>query len=303
MRALILRAGHTITVHDMTGQRVRLSGLREGRPESERAYVEWTVDMARSAGLLSKDNWRKYPRAMLLARATGDLARMLFPDVIKGLGYVAEDDVPDLGLVPEDPEPEQPAPKAVQRRTRPRKATVDQPPTPAIAGPRKPPDDAPIAPRPPAPTRVDPTDVPLPDMPEAEPPPQPEQAPPEPDPGTGPTGTSDPEQRPPPEAMGEAPRRALMAKFAKVLAGRVDRQSERPTRLAILAAIVGHHVESSTHLTRAEGYRALEAVSAIERGDAAWDWDPSTGAVVITDTRPPPEDPWQRGPGDWARGE
>jgi hypothetical protein len=96
MRAVILRNGHTLTVHSLSGTMARVSGLRVGEPESARVTIEWTLDMARAAGLLTKDNWRKYPRAMLLARATSDLARLLFPDALAGFGEIDDDSAPSV---------------------------------------------------------------------------------------------------------------------------------------------------------------------------------------------------------------
>lgn len=148
-RALILRDGHTLTVHEATGTRVRVSGLRAGRPEAERVVIDWTLDMARAAGLVNKANWRSYPRAMLMARATGDLARVLFPDVIKGLGYLREsaDDATVLNgwAGPEtEAAPVAPPVKAIQRR-------------PRGSVPRVEPDDAPHdAPAPDVPPETDP---------------------------------------------------------------------------------------------------------------------------------------------------
>lgn len=98
MRALVLRAGHDLWVAESSGNRVRMAGRRSGSTHT--VEVEWSLDMARAAGLASKDVWKRYPRAMLTARATTELCRLLFPDVIGGLSYLAEE---------LEPEPEQPS--------------------------------------------------------------------------------------------------------------------------------------------------------------------------------------------------
>jgi hypothetical protein len=279
-RAMILRAGHRLTVHELTGTRARVSGLRAGAPESERTTVEWTTDMARAAGLLGKKNWREYPRAMLLARATGDLARMVFPDVVKGLGMVAEDDAAELGTwaatVDEAPEPAPTPRKAVQRRTRPRNAAPAQDP-PAVSERPGEARGAPYVepPNPPAPTRVDPVDRPLPGMPVDTPlPPVPEldtEGPPE----VAPRGK---------DTIGPAQLRALHTMLGKTM-GPV----QRADKLAMLGAILGHPVPTSTGITRAEGFRALSFLDAIQTGQATW--EVIDGELVVTDLRDPPDEP------------
>lgn len=122
MRALILAAGHELVFVEATTQQVTMRARR--RHTETWTELTWTLDMARNAGLVAKDNWRKYPRAMLTARCTDELAGMVFPDVIHGL-RVVEAIVDDLGE--QEPEPElatvrSPAKKAAPRKRTPRKA-------------------------------------------------------------------------------------------------------------------------------------------------------------------------------------
>ena len=88
MRALVNRAGHRVDVVEAKQDRVTLSGQR--RDTGARATVTWTLADAQRAKLTSNPSWGKYPRSMLLARATSELCRMLFADVIGGL-YTPEE--------------------------------------------------------------------------------------------------------------------------------------------------------------------------------------------------------------------
>jgi hypothetical protein len=89
--ALIRKAGHHVHFEyvekDERPYSVTAVGWRKDEPE----YIEriaWTMDMAREvrdrkgALLADKANWKNYPRAMLRARATAELARTLFGDVL-----------------------------------------------------------------------------------------------------------------------------------------------------------------------------------------------------------------------------
>jgi hypothetical protein len=53
------------------------------------------MDQAKKAGLEGKTNWRKYPKQMLQARATGELARLAFADCLGGMGYL-EDEISEI---------------------------------------------------------------------------------------------------------------------------------------------------------------------------------------------------------------
>lgn len=47
--------------------------------------MTWTIDDAKRAGLLGKKNWACYPKAMLRARVSADLARAVYPDALMGI--------------------------------------------------------------------------------------------------------------------------------------------------------------------------------------------------------------------------
>jgi len=64
---------------------------RKGDPDVTPVSVTWTIADARRAGLArGGSGWEKYPSQMLSARASVDLARMVYPDVAGGL-YTPEE--------------------------------------------------------------------------------------------------------------------------------------------------------------------------------------------------------------------
>lgn len=68
---------------EMTSQRCTCETLRGGEPEPTR--LTWTLDDAKAANLLGKDNWKKYPRSMLRNRCQAELARAVYPDEVDGV--------------------------------------------------------------------------------------------------------------------------------------------------------------------------------------------------------------------------
>jgi hypothetical protein len=82
---------------------------RRGDPEP--TTLSFTIEQARAAKLTGKDNWSKYPEAMLRARCIAALARAVYPDLVLGVYETDElapveraiNVAPVRGIVSDDP--------------------------------------------------------------------------------------------------------------------------------------------------------------------------------------------------------
>lgn len=90
MRALVLAAGHHLVVSESSAERCVIDAARRGSEHVQRS--EFTMADAKTAGL-GGNNWVRYPKSMLLARASSMACRAVFPDVIQG--FVAEEELRD----------------------------------------------------------------------------------------------------------------------------------------------------------------------------------------------------------------
>lgn len=89
MRAIVQQQGHEIELVESTDTRCVMRGRRKDSEAWQE--VEWTTDRARLMGLLGKDQWKKNPKGMLVARATGELSRLIASDALHGMAYVSEE--------------------------------------------------------------------------------------------------------------------------------------------------------------------------------------------------------------------
>lgn len=92
-RGLVLAAGHEIEFTELTDATVTVRGRRAG--DERWTSVTWTADRARRAGLAGKNTYRAYPRAMLAARASAELCRLMFADVTHGMAATEEIEAPE----------------------------------------------------------------------------------------------------------------------------------------------------------------------------------------------------------------
>lgn len=275
-RALVFAAGHEIEIEQSDGGLCRLRGRRRGQEQWTR--VEWTIDTARAAGLLSKKGsaWASYPRAMLLARATTELCRMIFPDVIRGFRGLEEalDMADGDAAVAGTPEPVSGG-ATVQRKPRARKKAAPalppgETPTverPAIDGPPLPGEDQPEVVSGEVAEHPDPVEPPLPELPA-------EQQGDEDLPAASQEGEAETRPAAPSDDTAEPVEpEAEVANFAgvskaqlRMIHGHMNGfdlggNDNRAVRLAVIGTIVGHPVESSNDLTRQEASTLIDTLA------------------------------------------
>lgn len=233
LRAIVQSFGHELVLVESTATRCRMKGRRAGSTEWQN--VTWTIDRAKDLGLTGKDNWRKQPGAMLVARATSELARLIASDAILGIGYTAEE-VADgaAGDVPLVADGDEPAPtrRTLSRRTH----------TPAGA-------DAPDAAE-----VVQAAD----DAGSVE------------DAAGDPSAPA----APPPQDS-EAITRAQLTKIAAsmtdlgITPNTLPKDQARAAALAYVARVIGREVESRNDLTKAEAHQVIEALEYDLQADVA----------------------------------
>ncbi len=95
MNQMIRQRNHSITKDKKSDENICI--LHGKRVDNGDTWVEsFSIDDAKKAGIY-RNQWIKYPKDMLFARALSRLARQLFPDVIKGCYVQGEiSDAPPL---------------------------------------------------------------------------------------------------------------------------------------------------------------------------------------------------------------
>ena len=138
-RALATRAGYRILVTDASRTSVTAKVVLTATGETL-GSVTYTIEDARTAGLAGKDNWKKNPEDMLVARATSRAVRRYCSDALVGGGLTEDeaesllvDDTPTVTAEVVTPDPvTEPEPVVEDAEI------VDEPTSPPAAPARKP---------------------------------------------------------------------------------------------------------------------------------------------------------------------
>ena len=86
-----LKADAMLARFQASGGRVQWREMTESRvcaefshPQGGTIEIDWTIDMAKRAGLTKNLTWTQYPRAMLRARCVSEGIRTVYPGVVVG---------------------------------------------------------------------------------------------------------------------------------------------------------------------------------------------------------------------------
>lgn len=97
MRGLVQSHGHEVELVESSDNHCVMRGRRRaGHGLTGAVYggwqtVTWTIDRAARLGLTGKDQWKKQPATMLIARATGEVCRLIASDALHAMPYAAEE--------------------------------------------------------------------------------------------------------------------------------------------------------------------------------------------------------------------
>jgi hypothetical protein len=122
-------------VRSLTNDACEVVFFEDGK---EAGASEFTMDDARTAGLAGGDNWKKFPRNMLFARAISNGAKFFCPDVFAGapiytpdeLGAEIDPETGELAVGNVTPVPTRPEPTPTPEPSPPAPAPEPAPPTP-----------------------------------------------------------------------------------------------------------------------------------------------------------------------------
>lgn len=243
LRARVFAAGHDLEIMESTAAVCRIRGRRRG--SETWTEVQWSKGDAQQAGL-GGDAWKKYPRAMLQARASAELCRLIFPDVTHGMMALEELD----NSAGSTPAAEASTPTRLVAR-QPRK----QPPQgQAVGAPAVVPDppqaEADTAAPPPAQPAVAPPEPVVPAPPQQQPLLPGEDEPP-------PSEGDDSDARAQAALTGDGTATQPQVRHVMVLLRRIGMGAERGERLAIAEAITQRRLETYSQLTVTEAGRII----------------------------------------------
>lgn len=113
-RGLAIAAGIEFDLVESTATRC----VMRAKPKDRDRWTEvtWDIDRAQRMGLTGKDNWKKQPQSMLIARATSELCRLEAAHVLYGMPYSQEELKDGTDSITEPP-PVAATPKLAATRT------------------------------------------------------------------------------------------------------------------------------------------------------------------------------------------